>query len=878
MKYKNRLIVPTLISTALFGTALNVEAEEMVKDEKATYSETTLEVSNAEVDDAEKEHYIEPKNGEPVKEEVPLEEIKTEDLSNDAGDNLENSLEEGTPQEDEGSLAKEPPNEPSTEPIETNAESPSDIDQANALEDEGEMGQTLSDEENKSTSDTSEAPDGTVLKETENVEPENGIEDSSVEETEEVHENEQPSSNQTNEYVDEELDRSEDSQSSEAVNAVEQGDTRESEEEELRKPKNDDSQNNGEDETSETGPELSTSDNADISEESKEENDNELISEDDVNSGESNENDEDVDKANVMKLEPTSLFSLMSAQKIDAASPVYTEASYAAKIASAINSGLYSPVTSKKGVNADFLLDKTIYVERKASYGGETFYRVHSSYEGAMQGWMRKNDLKLWKLSEETKNSQQYKLSRNNGGLLTDPWGTEKQYVKTLDSYKSNAIFKAEKTVKLGALTFYYGKLGQDYGWIQDTKVEEVKSPPVYSDARFAAKIDSAKNSGLYSPVTSKKGVNSDFLLNKTIYIEREANYGGETFYRVHSSYEGPMQGWMKKHDLKIWNLSTETNNTQKYDLTNHKGGLLTDPWGTKEQYVKALDRYSEDEAFQAEKTLKLGALTFHYGKLGTDYGWIQDTKVTPVQPSTPSPVINEVKYGISLDEAVDIQMGLRSKPQAWASGGGWRDATRSEVEYYLNPANHRTDVWDYTYLDLNRAQNISTVELNNKLLANKGILHNQGTAFLQAANTHGVNEVYLISHALHETGNGQSTLAQGVRLDENGNISKNGKLYYNMYGIAAYDHNPVLEGARYAQRMGWDTPAKAVIGGAQFISSGYFNRGQNTLYAMRWNPANPGTYQYATDVNWAYATARNLKNYYDQLGIRGQYYTRYTF
>ncbi len=273
-----------------------------------------------------------------------------------------------------------------------------------------------------------------------------------------------------------------------------------------------------------------------------------------------------------------------------------------------------------------------------------------------------------------------------------------------------------------------------------------------------------------------------------------------------------------------------------------------------------------------------MGSHIYYYGKIDNVYGWIGSTKIKPYEPSSPSPVVNTVKYGISLDKAVDIQMNLGAKPQAWVSGGGWRNATRSEVEQYLNPANHTTETWDYTYLDLNRAQNISSSELNNKLLNGKGILHNQGTAFLQAANTHGVNEVYLISHALHETGNGQSTLAQGVRLDTNGNISENGKLYYNMYGIAAYDHNPVLEGARYAQRMGWDTPAKAVIGGAQFISSGYFNRGQNTLYAMRWNPANPGTYQYATDVNWAYATARNLQNYYDQLGLQGQYYTRYTF
>ena len=48
MKYKNRLIVPTLISTALFGTALNAEAEEMSKEE----TETRIEMETVEAPDA----------------------------------------------------------------------------------------------------------------------------------------------------------------------------------------------------------------------------------------------------------------------------------------------------------------------------------------------------------------------------------------------------------------------------------------------------------------------------------------------------------------------------------------------------------------------------------------------------------------------------------------------------------------------------------------------------------------------------------------------------------------------------------------------------------------------------------------------------------
>ena len=62
-----------------------------------------------------------------------------------------------------------------------------------------------------------------------------------------------------------------------------------------------------------------------------------------------------------------------------------------------------------------------------------------------------------------------------------------------------------------------------------------------------------------------------------------------------------------------------------------------------------------------------------------------------------------------------------------------------------------------YQFLRLDKAQNINATDLN-KLLVGKGILEGQGAAFSQAAKENNINEVYLISHALLETGNGTST------------------------------------------------------------------------------------------------------------------------
>src|SRR5699024_1075878 len=560
----------------------------------------------------------------------------------------------------------------------------------------------------------------------------------------------------------------------------------------------------------------------------------------------------------------------------EATPPKITNVDYAARLDTNKNSGLYSPVTSRQSHSYDFMKNKTIFISQKSDYNGSVFYRVHSSLEGAMQGWIKENDLDKWRIFGPDAHKKQYSVIDKNDYLLSDPYGTDKQTIKKFSTY-GDSNFKAEKKLKIGALTYYYGKIGTDYGWVSDSKIKP--ATPKISKAEFAVRVANSNNSGIFSPVTSEKGHTLGKLEDMTLYTTQRAVYDGVTYYRVHSDIDGAMQGWIKENDLDKWRIFGPDAHKKQYSVIDKNDYLLETPYGTSLQRVSKLNKYG-NVAFQSQKSIKIGAITFYYGKIGNDYGWIQENRLKdyrPVAPS-PSPTVNTVKYNQSFNQVLNIQMNLRSKPQAWANGGGWRNATRSEVARFLDTSHQTSETWMYTFLDLDRSQNIATSTINNKLLSGKGILNNQGSAFLDASKTHGINEVYLISHALHETGNGTSTLARGVRLDSNGNVSSNGKKYYNMYGIAAYDHNPVIAGARYAQQMGWDTPAKAIVGGARFISQSYFNRGQTTLYSMRWNPANPGTYQYATDVNWAYATAQNLRNYYRQLGIRGRYYTKHIF
>lgn len=195
---------------------------------------------------------------------------------------------------------------------------------------------------------------------------------------------------------------------------------------------------------------------------------------------------------------------------------------------------------------------------------------------------------------------------------------------------------------------------------------------------------------------------------------------------------------------------------------------------------------------------------------------------------------------------------------------GGWKDADREDVLYFLNPNNFLSDNGSgiFQFLKLSQYTGLTADEINNKILTNdKGILAGKGEAFVTAAQKYNINEIYLIAHALHETGNGKSTLATGVKIKDEKGVEYT---VYNMYGIGAKDSCPIQCGAEYALQKGWTTPEKAIIGGAAFIGEGYIHNGQDTLYKMRWNPDNPGTHQYATDIRWAMLQANSyIGKYY---------------
>lgn len=250
--------------------------------------------------------------------------------------------------------------------------------------------------------------------------------------------------------------------------------------------------------------------------------------------------------------------------------------------------------------------------------------------------------------------------------------------------------------------------------------------------------------------------------------------------------------------------------------------------------------------------------------------------------------VTKTTKYNYNLSKMVDAQ--LKTNPPAQTDltkGNGWQDASRNQVEYYTHPSNFSLGSPEYyQFLVLSHPVGVSAADVNREFLNNTGVLTGKAQVFINAAKAVKINELYLVAHALLETGRGTSPLATGISewtmrnakceiiTDKNGKpVKKNiaPKKVYNMYGVGAYDKCAVDAGAQRAYEEGWYSIDTAIEKGAVFAGKGYIQNGQDTLYKMRWNPerlnnSSSASHQYATDVGWAAKQTKTIYNMYEKL------------
>ena len=251
--------------------------------------------------------------------------------------------------------------------------------------------------------------------------------------------------------------------------------------------------------------------------------------------------------------------------------------------------------------------------------------------------------------------------------------------------------------------------------------------------------------------------------------------------------------------------------------------------------------------------------------------------EIDPENPIKLGSTEKTIEYHATFEAALTKQLTADPK----ADGKGIFTASKEAVEYYMHPGSFDSlHPYYYQFLKLSGVVNgISAEEINTSFLNDAGILAGTADSFIEAGANLNVNFIYLLAHAVHETGYGKSNLAMGIEVgrnvlgnaeivtDENRETLTDIHVVYNMYGVGAKDTAPDKLGAEYAYNQGWFTVHDAIIGGASFVSSNYFKRGQDTLYKMKWNPDFPGNLQYATHVIWAVKQAEKISEVYKKTG-----------
>ena len=179
----------------------------------------------------------------------------------------------------------------------------------------------------------------------------------------------------------------------------------------------------------------------------------------------------------------------------------------------------------------------------------------------------------------------------------------------------------------------------------------------------------------------------------------------------------------------------------------------------------------------------------------------------------------------------------------------GWYAASRETVAYYMDPRSYLTDGTCIAF-ELLSSNNAITRDQMKKVLGDCVWATDELIdEFIQAGKEANVSPIYLAVKARGEIGTGATKNATGYPLSD-------GKKYYNFFNIGAYGgSDPNYNGILYAQKEGWDTSYKALLGGAKFISGSYIAKGQNTMFLQRFNFSKTNTFghQYATDITYAY-------------------------
>lgn len=296
-----------------------------------------------------------------------------------------------------------------------------------------------------------------------------------------------------------------------------------------------------------------------------------------------------------------------------------------------------------------------------------------------------------------------------------------------------------------------------------------------------------------------------------------------------------------------------------------------------KEGFVMAkfitLREAQQGEDADFETTLELFPVSYHE-KLRTLHTLHPAWRFTPLMTNLDwnDVMANEWVIGRNLLQSPDAWKSYDKGAYDWENkkwyafdSGGWVQALKEVIAYYMDPRNFLdSNIYQFLVLDFDESTVNETVV--RTMLA--------GT-FMENGDCGGISYPQAIVSAGMAANCSPYLLAARIRLEQGsvGNKLAHGTVpgyegYYNHFDIGAYAHSgrtAIVNGAIYAKNKGWNTPYKAILGGAQFLVNSYVGVGQNTLYLQKYDVVDGGNgyynHQYMTSVSAGVLECAPIRN-----------------
>ncbi len=216
-------------------------------------------------------------------------------------------------------------------------------------------------------------------------------------------------------------------------------------------------------------------------------------------------------------------------------------------------------------------------------------------------------------------------------------------------------------------------------------------------------------------------------------------------------------------------------------------------------------------------------------------------------------------------------------------AGGSFPAASEKAVKFFMDPRNFLDERNIFLFED-RKFHSYQKKSIVKKVLRRNEALAAQAGTFYKAGKKYDISPLYLASKSFAELGT-STFMMDGHK------FTYGGKKYrdcYNAYNIGASDSAGAVGGLIFANggkasknyKAGpatsygrkWDTPEKAVRGGAQYLNSSFIKNDQATAYTEHFNVLNGlsavGTHVYMTSLNGGISIAGQISSKYDEYGI----------